>query len=963
MKLDKLQYQLDAIDNVILAINPENVTTSENPCANPVLHNTQNIDVKMETGTGKTYVYTRLMHELKRQFGFFKFIILVPSLPIKEGTKMSILSDNWNKHFRREFNNQSITLGVINAGDFKAKGKRKNIPENLRSFCDSTKAEENNIQALLINDAMLASSSMTGSYDSTLFGYVSCPIEGLKATRPIVIIDEPHRFDKNNKAWKNITEGLQPQLIVRFGATFPNKTTKTGKITKTEKDYERGKPVYDLNSVKAFNEGLVKGVHIVYPAIPDMQGDFLKVKVKKIDKKYKKVTFSNGKKDYELNIGDLLSNVNTGFGNIALDIIAEKDKIKSFILSNGQQLEEGMELFPQTFAASYQELMLSQALEAHFKREKENFYRQNRGKIKTNSLFFIESVASFRERNSDGEKKGWLRATFETMLANKLRAEIADANGEYRQFLEYSLQNVSSCIAGYFAEDNQTSGDDKEKIQNEVDKVLRDKEQSLTFKDKNGRWNVCRFFFSKWTLCEGWDNPNVFVIAKLRSSGSENRKIQEVGRGLRLPFDENGNRISNEEFYLTYIIDYSERDFAKKLVGEINEDGGYLIDNGKWKIDNAILGLLVKYEYAANQAKAKAKLLLDEIIDENDIVISSEKLFELLPDESGLKVKAGKITGEGLPEKPKIKLNKANFEKLRSLWNQVTKRYLLHFEEVDETELKKVLHEVLTSENIFVEPTVQIIEELLTKGENAVEMVQSGYKSAKSDLGKIPYGEFLKRLNRQTNLPIKLLHESIIAARNDKETPQELFNIATLSNIIKAFDKTFEHVFAQKFSYQALDFTANTSIFTDDGQFKEFLSQGDVGVNEAKIILSEKERAKYLYDKYVYDSEIEHDILKVSIPDKVIVYGKLPRKSIKLPTYTGGTTSPDFVYAIKKNNSDDIALHFIVETKSENPRLSDKIAVERQKRAFEAIGGDIYWWVESDVVGFERDLRRIAGGF
>jgi len=169
------------------------------------------------------------------------------------------------------------------------------------------------------------------------------------------------------------------------------------------------------------------------------------------------------------------------------------------------------------------------------------------------------------------------------------------------------------CLQGYFAQDNS-----EKEVQKEVDLVLRDKEQSLRYRNGRGEWNICRFFFSKWTLCEGWDNPNVFVICKLRSSGSEIRKLQEVGRGLRLPFDENGNRISNEEFCLTYIIDYSERDFARKLVGEINADGGTL-ESGK--ITETILELLVKSGYANSNGKAKGQLLFNEIIDSHDKIM------------------------------------------------------------------------------------------------------------------------------------------------------------------------------------------------------------------------------------------------------------------------------------------------------------------------------------------------------
>ncbi|MDR0611469.1 MAG: type III restriction-modification system endonuclease [Planctomycetaceae bacterium] len=946
MKLDKLQYQLDAIENVIKEIDRNNIVTDSNFNANPIWKNAKNIDVKMETGTGKTYVYCRLMHELKRQFGFFKFIILVPSLAIKEGTKMSILSDDWNKHFRQEFSNQNIALGVINSGDFETKkGKRKQIPEPLRSFCDATKNEINSIQCLLLNDAMLASGSMTrNDYDSTLLGNISCPIEGLKNTRPIVIIDEPHRFNKENKAWKNIIEGLSPQMIIRFGATFPDKTEGKGKLKQTKKDYEN--LVYDLNSVRAFNDGLVKGVHIVYPALPNKN-----CTVYKISSVTKGKSINAGKK--EIKVHDQLSFIDTKFsGDLTLEF--DKDCPTQLKLSTGLVLEKGMELCPEIYSVDYQSLLLSQALDAHFEREKENFYRKNNGqyspKIKTNSLFFIDSIASFRGEHAR------LRRKFEQLLTDKLQKEIKTARSEFKDFLQASLRNVGGCLAGYFAEDNKSK-----EYQDEVDNVLRNKEQSLQFKNKDGQWNICRFFFSKWTLCEGWDNPNVFVICKLRNSGSEIRKLQEVGRGLRLPFDENGNRINDEEFYLTYIIDYSERNFARKLVGEINSDGA--TDN--MKINDTILNELVKTGFAPDNSTAKANLLLEKIIDEHDTILDIEKLFEQLPEECGLKINKGKILGEGLPERPKVRLNKENFEKLRDLWNQVTKRYLLQFEKLDENELDSVLKDILSGDHIFVQPTTSIVEEFLKKSENHVEIESGGFKSAESPLGVLQYGEFLKQLNTRTHLPITLLHKNIIDARKGKPTPPNLFNIVTIENIIGDFERRFIEIFAQRFSYHRLDFTARTSLFTEDGNFVSELPQGDIGSKTATDIpqFIQQKIEIYLYDKFVYDSEIEHEVLKITPPERVIVYGKLPRRSIKLPTYTGGTTSPDFVYAVKKKNAKDIELHLIVETKSDNPRLSDEIAINSQKKAFESINGNsnIKWRMETDVATFERELKKLAG--
>jgi len=960
MRLDKLQYQLDAIDNAVKAIELDN-SLSKNNYANPIIRNTQNIDVKMETGTGKTYVYTRLIHKLRHEYGIFKFIILVPSVAIKEGVKMSIASDDWNKHFRQEFGNQSIHLGIINAGDFDAKkGKRKQIPEALRSFCDASAVEDKSIHVLLLNDGMLSSSSMSKSdYDSTLFGNISCPMEGLKATRPIVIIDEPHRFNKTNKAWKTITEGLCPQIIIRFGATFPE--IKTGGITK--KDYEN--LVYDLNSIRAFNEGLVKGVHIEYPMLPDIKTELVKYKVKQIERG-KSVTFVKvgSKKEHKLCIGEDLSSVDPQFsGGITLEEISSANLA---LLSNDLELHQDMELIPQIFSSGYQELILNQALEAHFEKEKENFYRKNMGSnlpgIKTNSLFFIDSIASFRGR--DGQ--GWLRAKFEELLRKKIEKEIKQAEGEYKEFLEHTLKsknerNEMTAIAGYFAEDNSKKGDAA--IQDEVDKVLRDKEQSLQFKNKNGDWNVCRFFFSKWTLCEGWDNPNVFVIAKLRSSGSEIRKIQEVGRGLRLPFDETGSRVTperyNEDFRLTYIIDYSEKEFAKKLVGEINADGGKI----EGKITNYILEILVKAGYATNVAKVKGKLLLDDIIDENDNIKDKDRLFSLLPEESGLKVRNGVITGNGMPERPTVHLNRENFNKIKDLWNMVNKRYVLEFEKLGKNEIEKLLIGIFSNDELFINPVTEIKDEYIKNDGRTATVETGGYREVNSNLGIINYGDFLKRLNKNTSLPLAMLHKTLSTARNGKNTSAELFNINTLQKIFEAFETKFAETYNQKFIYQPLEYAAQTSLFKN-GDFVTELCQTYLGAYVAKDVKQDKER--YLYDKVVYDSEIEHEVLKVPLSQQVIVYGKLPQRSIRLPTYTGGTTSPDFLFTVRGQKPEHIKIHLIVEAKSDNPRNSDKIAIATQKKFFELLKKEksdmtIEWRMVTDVAEFSRELTKLIG--
>lgn len=195
--------------------------------------------------------------------------------------------------------------------------------------------------------------------------------------------------------------------------------------------------------------------------------------------------------------------------------------------------------------------------------------------------------------------------------------------------------------AGYFGED-KGSGD--EAIQAEVDDILRNKEKLLAFKDEKGNWNTRRFLFSKWTLREGWDNPNVFVIAKLRTSGSENSKIQEVGRGLRLPVDENGHRLQHDELqsHLRFLIGYDEKDFADKLVSEVNSDAEIKLDETKLTSDMIQLIL--------DKTPSLTEEYLLELLDSAGIIKRNndfkengfEKVLELYPVLKDTKVRDGK---------------------------------------------------------------------------------------------------------------------------------------------------------------------------------------------------------------------------------------------------------------------------------------------------------------------------------
>lgn len=608
IQLETLPHQtaaLKAIDQAFPGMdNYTNDPDANYIYANPLVkyryQERANIDVKMETGTGKTFVYTRLMYELHQKYGLFKFVIAVPSPSIKEGTKSFITSDYAKQYFSQFFENTQVQLNVINAGDFKAKSGRRNFPAQLMEFVESTRQNANQIQVLLINAGMLHSKSMhRDDYDQTLLGGETSPVKAIAATRPIVIVDEPHRFPRGKKFYADIEE-LKPQLIYRFGATFPEITTGRGKNKTTKIDYYRDRPQYDLNAIDSFNQGLVKGIDVDYPDMSEQQAS-ARYQVKAA--KPKELILTRNGKEHRIGIGENLADVDPDFaGNITYEGGTDRE------LSNGLALAKDMELIPGTFAESYQDQILNQALEYHFAAEQQNFLRPeseaNAPRIKTLSLFFIDSISSLRGENNS---KGWLAAHFEKLLKAKLvklidKYDLAlnDRERQYHDFLQATLASLQSehqdVYAGYFSEDRNSSDDD---IQAEVDDILKNKEKLLSFKDEQGNWLTRRFLFSKWTLREGWDNPNVFVIAKLRTSGSDISKIQEVGRGLRLPVDETGHRLTQDEWpsRLSFLIGYDEKDFAAKLIEQnnpaalkrtqksIQESGqricGYVLEDGR----------------------------------------------------------------------------------------------------------------------------------------------------------------------------------------------------------------------------------------------------------------------------------------------------------------------------------------------------------------------------------------------
>lgn len=946
IKLETLQHQTDALEAIDKAFPGIDTTTNDpnanyiyaNPLINYRYHDKANIDIKMETGTGKTYVYTRMMHELHQKYGLFKFVIAVPSPSIKEGTRSFITSDYAKQHFSEFYENTRVQLNVINAGDFNARSGRRNFPAQLSEFIEATRQNANQIEVLLVNQGMLHSKSMhRDDYDQTLLGGETSPIKAIAATRPIVIVDEPQRFPRGKKFYEDI-KAMHPQLVVRFGATFPEITTGRGKNKVTKVDYYRGRPQFNLDAVDSFNQGLVKGIDIDYPDIPEEQAKNLyKVKQAKV----KELILTKGSKDYSLKVGENLADVDAGFeGNITYAGGIDRE------LSNGLTLSKDMKLIPGTFAQNYQDEIISQALDCHFKAEKANFLRLNSGdnapKIKTLSLFFIDSISSFRGENNS---KGWLAQHFETLLTQKLKKlidhyelAIDEREKEYRDFLQATLKSLQSehqdVYAGYFSEDRGSSDAD---IQAEVEDILSNKEKLLSFKDKDGNWLTRRFLFSKWTLREGWDNPNVFTIAKLRTSGSEISKIQEVGRGLRLPVDETGHRLNQDEWQsrLSFLIGYDERDFAQKLVGEINNDSPIKLNQEE--ITDDMIKLIVQIKQKTDPQFNEDQLLDD--LDEHNIITRSNKfkkeveldgqimsgyeaLCQLYPElEQQTKVAKGKVRDKNSKDSTVVKLRKQNWQQLKKLWLQLAKRRMIKFDSSVNRDAETVARNVFNDNDnkIFVLQRPQMIHQEVVTDKNAASIreTQADYNTEYLTMN---YGKFLKILAQQTDLSVNLLNNLMISAIKRLRNNPNYINEKTLGNLVRAFNNQFNERIKTSYRYEPLNFSASTSIYNAKTQeFVDSVPASVLGIYQSDSI----DDGKYLYDRppLRYDSAYpELRILSHSYGPKISVFGKLPKKAIKIPRFDQGTTTPDFIFKIEHGEQ---SLYLMIETKAENMRFDD----------------------------------------
>ena len=866
------------------------------------------LDIKMETGTGKTYVYTRTMFELHKRCGFNKFIIAVPTLPIKAGTAAFLDDAEVMRHFTNVCGyNAQIELCMLEPQKQKKKG-RLNIPSVVGHFFYGSHHEKNKIYVLLLNTQLLTSGKLLTREDyDQMLGEFHCPVDAIKDTLPVLIIDEPHRMDRSSKSYAALIENFCPQLVLRYGATFPEFIFGRGKNKIIAKDYQE--LVYELDAAASFNNGLIKGVAKEHLELPGGRRVEKKIKIvstisgDSVNMKY--TNADNHDTTYTLHIGESLSEIDADLDGVVIEGITKN----SVLLSNGQEKFVGDQFYPDQYSMSYQEGMMNLALMRHFETERENFCREGLP-IKTLALFFIDNIESFR--GVDGGNDGWLRLKFLELLRARVEKELNRQNTkEYKEYLEATLANLEDTCAGYFSQDNN---DTDENIAKEVKAILHGKKELLSFKDKEEKPNVLRFLFSKWTLKEGWDNPNVFTICKLRSSGSEISKLQEVGRGLRLPVDCGGNRISDSAFMLNYIVDFTEKDFANKLVAEIN---GELENEQKKPLEityNDIVTIAGKR--GLDETTFFIELLTKGYVNVNKEIMP-EKYDALLADYPELNgigggVNTNRIINRNSGRKDSVHIRKAQFDELRELWGQLNRKYIMYFDKEIDKKLEEALPSIIKDKHIFSLQTVKSTREELRFQDKTAYMAEETHAALTLHSRHYAYNDFLLRTSKASNIPVQILHHAICKAASDGcKITNEMFNEDSKTRLIGAIDDWKCRELIGFIRYKQANYKAKSTMLTNtDGSVKDEVVQAYIG----NKLVSGTPPTKYLYDAYAHDSDLELKNMQTEI-DEVVVYGKIPSHSICIPTIASSNYSPDFMYVVKKGDGRK-ELNIVIETKA-----------------------------------------------
>jgi len=685
--------------------------------------------------------------------------------------------------------------------------------------------------------------------------------------------------------------------MIRYGATFKENENLT----------------YILTAVDSFNKNLVKGVVGYITEFETGKNAIVKfVNSNGIEANFDLIE-NDKKKSFKISKKGSLEKVH----NAMTDLFIENINKTTVILSNGLELKKGDKVNPYSYAETLQETMIQKAIKHHFEQEK--IYLTREVKIKPLTLFFIDNIEEYRNKN------GYIKKTVEKYIKAVVEKLLKTEKDKfYKSYLEKTLQDISKTHGGYFSKDNSEKD---EAIEKEVNEILHDKQAILDLE------NTRRFIFSKWTLREGWDNPNIFQICKLRSSGSEISKLQEVGRGLRLPVNQYGNRVKNEQFFLNYFVDFTENDFVEKLVNEINEKSGAISrEVVPSKLTNEIIKQIVE-KYNIQEDELLEKLDNENILKRNNDF--RENGFDYIKANYPLifeGIDSNKVR-KATDTKKKVKIRVEKYSELKKLWEKLNEKVVLEYKIENENKFKELFVDFLQNNTSFV---VEGVKEKIAKitVENDRAIIREEVAIYENEITPIPtmkYNEFLKQLSKILYINMKTLHQCFVETRIEID---KYLNQSTIRIFQKKFNDYLMYNALNKFSIEYQKVTNSihpTKITNSNGEIKNEINASDVGV----FYSDEKVAENYFFNELFYDSELEKENIKTKVSE-VVVFTKIPKNSIKIPIAGGKSYSPDFAYVLNFEDGKK-KLYFIVETKNtdeESLRNEEKQKIKHAEKFF-----------------------------
>ncbi|MGI9257045.1 MAG: type III restriction-modification system endonuclease, partial [Salinispira sp.] len=904
------------------------------------------VTVEMETGTGKTYVYLRSIFEMNRLYGFTKFIIVVPSIAIKEGTRKSI--EMTSEHFRELYENVSFDSFVYDSGKL----------SHVRDFATSP-----DIQIMIINIDAFRKSFNNPEKENTVniihrfhdrMNEVR-PIEYIQETNPIVIVDEPQSVDTTEKS-KEAIASLNPLCTLRYSATHADKHHM----------------LYKLDSVDAYERKLVKQIEVAGIEVMDGHNTAY-IKLLSVDNRKTPIsarieidsrlrTGAITRRTIKIKGGDDVFEKSNGRdiydGYIIEDISCEKGRefisftSKPEIVNLGQSIGDGDR-------NEYQRLQIRKTIEEHVDKET----RLRPQGIKVLSLFFIDRVANYRYYDKEGNpQKGKFALMFEEEYARTIRKAKYRALGTPGE--NSDTADIAAAHNGYFAIDRKKDTSGHEMLKDASGKtvadesaynlIMKDKEKLLSFDSK------LKFIFSHSALKEGWDNPNIFQICTLNESASLMKKRQEIGRGLRICVNQNGDRVHGFEVNtLTVMANESYQKFAEQLQKEIEEEEGIRFGVVEERLFANIPVSTHNYRGECLGIEASMKLwnalktlgYIDaggKVQDSLKAALQNDTLE--LPKEfdahryriaAVLKKISANINIKNRDNKKKVLLNKAVFlsPEFKELWNRIKYKTTFRVNFNADALAAKCAEEIAA--NLRVGSPRFVYRKAKTeidRGGVRAEQTRESVNVSEARFFALP--DVITYLQNETNLTrqtiVRIITDSGRLA-SFKKNPQKF--IEQVSTIIRHQMRGF-----------LVDGLKYEKIGNDHYYAQELFKKNELFGYLRKNMVNSR---KSVFDHVVYDSDIERTFAAgLEQSDDITLYAKLP-SWFSIPTPLG-SYNPDWAVLVEADGAEK--LYFVVETKgtlfADNLRLSEKAKIDCGKKHFAALGSEVRFTVAKEFDDF-----------